>query len=188
VIGPVGPVGALGVLGPIGAHGYKADENGEYRDVLGNIQMTYNVPYDTTTNRSFDLYQNYGANYAQSHILDTSFMVQDDLCNSPKQTSRYTFISAYNQIVSVVVVPTNQNSVLLLTLTNNLGVIIATSTMTADTVNFMLFTSHLNETYTVTVTTTHNAPSTEYRLFVTGSYSYLNQNNMVGTYILTSLN
>ncbi len=186
-IGPIGAVGALGALGPVGAHGYKANANGEYENSVGETMLTYTVLYNATSNRVFDLYQNYQAVYAQSKMLDTSFMVQDDLINSPKKVSQYNFSSSQQQIVSILVVPLHENSIFDLTLSNKLGVTIATST-SKDYINFILYTAQANEAYTVTVTAARDSPTTEYRLFVTGSYTYLNLNNMVGTYIGTSLN
>eukprot|EP01034_Spumella_vulgaris_P023596 gene23596-29832_t len=191
-VGPLGAVGALGALGPIGAHGYKINSNGEYVTKTGAVVLTYTVPYDATTSRVFDLYQNYNAAFAQSHQLDTSFMTQDDLANSPKSVSSFNFTSSIQQIVSVLVVPGYADGVFaLLTLLNGDGNVIATSD-SKDSINFIMFTSQVNEKYTVRVSSVSVMPrealTSQYRLFVTGSTHYLNQNNLIGTYIGASKN
>lgn len=86
-LGPVGPLGALGPLGPlgpVGAHGYLADDDGNWTtdgdchhdDEVG-ICRTVDVPWKTGQKRTYELFERYGEAFAVAMPdNDTSFMVQ----------------------------------------------------------------------------------------------------------------
>ena len=126
-IGPLGAVGALGALGPIGATGYVRNRNGQYVDSANTIHTSYDVPYNTSFTRSFDLYEQYNVSYALSSssvgaanpkvmsILNSSFFVEDDCCAHRNHMNdcipwgytihNYTIESTVDQIITIVVVP-----------------------------------------------------------------------------------
>ena len=143
------------------------------------------MPFNSTYSRTFDLYQNYVPSYAQAHVLDTSFMVEDDLYSAPSETAKYAFKSSQDQVVHVLVVPVYQIGVFQFKVTDSNGNTVVTANSLAY-INFATFTSHAGQTYTVTVSTQSCSGATQYRLFVTGSYEYLNMENFSGSYIHSS--
>ncbi|KAH3759253.1 hypothetical protein Pelo_8981 [Pelomyxa schiedti] len=107
--GPTGPLGPLGPLGPVGAHGYLANQNGQYVDVDGNVHRTIDAPYNETYNRTFELYEFYTQPFAASFKdQDTSFMVEGTYDSSHPERSTYPFTSKQEQVVIITVVPINQ--------------------------------------------------------------------------------
>lgn len=186
ILGPTGPLGAvgpLGPLGPIGATGYTTNANGSFVDSDNQVVTQVSVPYDPTTSRVFDLYENYTQSYAESSTTnDTSFMVIGNLGAS--SSNSYTINSGQDQIVSVLVVPnsTTVTNIMFVGVYNSDGSLIALSNSLLY-VNYVMFTAMANTAYTVKITQYADNLSSAYRLFVTGSYSYLNEYYINGNYI-----
>lgn len=108
--GPLGPLGPLGALGPIGAHGYQADDDGQWlagEDGChheGSVCRSVDVPWDEAEVRSYPLFEHYGEGFAKAMPdNDTSFMVTGAIDDDT--TDAYAFTSATAQSVIVTVVP-----------------------------------------------------------------------------------
>lgn len=110
-LGPVGPLGALGPLGPlgpVGAHGYAADDDGNWRsddachhDAPERICRTVDVQWKTGETRTWELFESYREAFAQAMPdNDTSFMVEAVL--DADEVDVYPFTSAQLQTVTVV--------------------------------------------------------------------------------------
>jgi hypothetical protein len=123
VLGPLGPLGALGPLGPlgpIGAHGYKADDDGNYRDKDGNIVRAVDVPY-AGGKRSYDLFEDYSKEQAEKmKDNDTSFMVHGSL-DRDKEVDTFPFEAKSAQNVTVLLVPQEQLDAFELTVRDDSG-------------------------------------------------------------------
>ena len=110
-LGPAGPLGALGPLGPlgpVGAHGYEADDDGQWlpedgecvhsdeRDVCRHVV----VPWNDEESRTYELFEHYEAEFAASMTdNDTSFMVTGELSEGASES--FAFTSAQTQLVTV---------------------------------------------------------------------------------------
>lgn len=112
-IGPLGALGPLGPLGPVGAHGYVANDAGEWipgddetRCVHSDekdVCRTVEVPWSDSEKRSYGLFENYEESFAQTmDDNDTSFMVIGSIDDD--ELDSYAFTSADRQIVTVAVV------------------------------------------------------------------------------------
>lgn len=182
-IGPLGAVGPLGALGPNGATGYTTNESGAYINTSSEVVRSISVPYNSSTNRTFDLYENYTQAYAtQMPDNDTSFMVVGNLGNNT--INSYTITSAQDQIVSALVVPnsTIDTDIIYVGIYTTDGKLIALSNSNLY-INYVMFTASANTSYIVKVTAAEDTISTAYRLYVTGSYDYLNEYYIQGDYI-----
>jgi hypothetical protein len=103
-LGPLGPLGALGPLGPVGAHGLTASDSGEYVDDGGDVIRTVKVPWEGSETRTYELYENYTAEQAQSMTdNDTSFMVSSR--GRRGEAQEFSMRSREAQRVTIVVVP-----------------------------------------------------------------------------------
>ena len=184
VLGPIGPLGAVGALGPLGplANLFKANKNGEFLDEKGNVETTVSVAYNSSLYRQFDLFENYLPSFAQSNVLDTSFMVQDDLLNYRSKSATFLFTSSQNQFVHLLAVPLFRSGVFRIDLRDQSGKTIISS-KSDKFVNFILFSAHKNQTYRVTISSSPFSFSSSFRLFVTGSYDYLDSYNFIADYI-----
>lgn len=182
-IGPLGAVGPLGALGPNGATGYTTNGSGAYVNVAESVIRSVSVPYNSTSNRTFDLYENYTQSYAtQMPNNDTSFMVVGSLGGN--SSNSYTITSSQNQIVSALVVPnyTLGTNIMYVGIYTTSGKLIALSNSNSY-INYVMFTATAGTSYIVKVTGYSLNISNAYRLYVTGSYSYLNEYYIQGNYI-----
>ncbi len=188
-VGPLGPLGALGVLGPlgpIGAHGYAANSNGEY---INNNQVarTYDIDFDGNGNtRTYELYEKYPENYAEAKAdNDTSFMVEGT-SSSYSDIDTYSFTSAVDQIVTIVVVPEKQLDDFDLTITdaneNNIAV-----SNTGTFIDWVQIEVPAGTTLKAKIKCYYSGHylSSTYRLYVTGSTKNINQNEITGNHIST---
>lgn len=185
-IGPLGAVGALGPLGPIGATGLVRNPlTGEFVNGSGSVIRSLNVPYSANSNRSFDVYENYTQSFAaQMTNNDTSFMVEGSL--GFNASNSYTINSSQDQIVTVLAVPdtTVTSDIIYVGVYTTAGKLIALSNSNSY-INYVEFTAPKGS-YVVKITKNPYSLSPLYRLYVTGSYSYLNQYYIQGNYIKTT--
>lgn len=183
-IGPLGAVGPLGPLGPIGATGLTSlPATGQFVNASSQVVRSVSVPYNATTSRSFDVYENYAQSYAtQMPDNDTSFMVVGSL--GLNSSNSYTINSSQNQIVTVLVVPnsTLMTNIMYVSLYNTTGKLIAQSNSNSY-INYIEFTAPANASYVVKISQASTSLSSAYSLYVTGSYSYLNKYYIQGNYI-----
>lgn len=182
-IGPLGAVGALGALGPNGATGYAVNESGAYVDSSNQVVRSVSVPYNSSSSRTFDLYENYTQAYAtQMPDNDTSFMVVGSL--GLNSSNSYTITSSQDQIVSALVVPdsTIDTNIMYVGVYTTDGQLIALSNSDLY-INYVMFTASANTSYVVKITASPDTISNAYRLYVTGSYDYLNEYYIQGDYI-----
>ncbi|AIT09299.1 hypothetical protein LO80_04495 [Candidatus Francisella endociliophora] len=179
-VGPFGPVGALGPLGPIGAHGYSRDEQGNYTDKDGHIVTKIDVPFDSDSKRSFDLYELYKAEYAASKKdLDTSFVTLGNL--KENYSDDYVINNDEKQVVTILVIPEQLFNYFDIQLYSSNGNLIAESN-SRKYINFIQFLAPKDTNYTIKITSPDK--SDKYALYVTGSTKYLNKYNISGDYIL----
>ena len=102
-VGPLGPLGALGPLGPVGAHGFAADEAGNYLDDGGEVVRSVEVPWDDEETRGYELFEQYEEEYALSlEDNDTSFMVSGSAWS---EADEFQLSSSSAQFVTIAVVP-----------------------------------------------------------------------------------
>lgn len=189
-IGPLGALGPLGPLGPIGAHGYKTNSHGEYMNngqVVRNCTVWYNSA--RTVQRTYELYENYTEDFAKNMSdNDTSFMVEGT-DNAFDRIDSYTFTSAQDQLVTLVVVNTNLAWVgddYDIVVTDQNGNVLITSNGYANRVEWIQLKVPAGTTLNVEVKLVSPlAPLlfTSYRLFVTGSTQYLNMTEISGDHI-----
>ncbi len=115
VLGPAGPLGALGPLGPlgpVGAHGYVANDNGEWtpgddgpecahsdeRDICRTVVVDWN----DSTKREYELLEHYDEDFAAAKTdNDASFMVTGEL--KVGDSDAYPFTTQRTQLVTVMV-------------------------------------------------------------------------------------
>lgn len=103
-IGPLGDKGPLGPLGPLGAHGFLADEDGNYTN-NGSIVRTISVLFNATLNRTYELYEFYTTQGAQcANPPDTSFMARGSL-DAVDDVDYFPLQSSSDQLVSVALTP-----------------------------------------------------------------------------------
>eukprot|EP01124_Arcella_intermedia_P033611 TRINITY_DN8100_c0_g1_i1.p1 TRINITY_DN8100_c0_g1~~TRINITY_DN8100_c0_g1_i1.p1 ORF type:complete len:351 (+),score=35.11 TRINITY_DN8100_c0_g1_i1:41-1093(+) len=187
VLGPTGPLGALGPLGPlgpIGAHGFPRDTKGNYVS-SGVTKRTVSVPYDGTVNRQFELFENYDQQHAYSLTNnDCSFMVQGtwSYLDTPKS---YAFTSNYDQFVTILVVPTLQMYAFDFTVkvTKPGGTAVSISSSSFSYMDHVVVKVPQMTTFEVKVTSGSIFQLYgEYRIFVVGSTSYVNQYDILGPY------
>ncbi|MGA9524621.1 MAG: hypothetical protein WBV82_24400 [Myxococcaceae bacterium] len=112
-LGPVGPLGALGPLGPlgpVGAHGFDANEHGDYLNAGGEIQRTIDVQWNLGERRTHELVENYSAERARTlgESNDTSFMVEGKIAKT-SGADTFRFRSNADQFVTVAVLPEKAN-------------------------------------------------------------------------------
>jgi len=176
-IGPLGPLGLLGPLGPIGAHGYRRNSGGDFVDKNGRIVTSVTIPYNSTSERSYPLFEYYSSTHAkelsQQGLLDTSFMVEGDVVISTR-IDEYSFTSNdYPQYISVVVTPGYSLDNFNLTLIND-DTVITYSALTTF-VNWIQVYVQEKTTFTVKVSLAYTAQflTHPYRLFVVGSTSFI---------------
>jgi len=185
-LGTISSYGPLGILGPVGAHGYKANTNGEYLDKNDKVVRSVEVSYDGVNARKFDLYENYKEAYAKNKLdNDTSFMVDGSL-SLANTADIYRLTSADDQIVSLLAIPTQTmmySNIMYISLYDQYGNLLASST-SKQLINFIQFTAHRNQQYQVKITGYSLNVTNMYRLFVTGSYHYLNLYNENGPQLI----
>lgn len=186
ILGPIGPLGAVGALGPLGTIGatglVRNPLTGQFVNGTGSVVRSLSVPYTTTTNRNFDVYENYVQSFAmQMPDNDTSFMVEGSL--GFNSSNSYTINSSQDQIVTVLAVPdtTLMSDIIYVGVYTTTGKLIALSNSNAY-INYVEFTAPKGS-YIVKITKSAYSLSPLYRLYVTGSYSYLNQYYIKGNYI-----
>lgn len=186
ILGPVGPLGAVGALGPLGTIGatglVRNPLTGQFVNGVGSVVRSLNVPYSNTSNRNFDVYENYVQSFAmQMPDNDTSFMVEGSL--GFNSSNSYTINSSQDQIVTVLAVPdtTLMSDIIYVGVYSNNGKLIALSNSNSY-INYVEFTAPKGS-YIVKITKSAYSLSPLYRLYVTGSYSYLNQYYIKGNYI-----
>jgi len=176
ILGPLGPLGALGPLGPlgpVGAHGYAVNGNGQYTH-NSKVITEISVPYDTTHNRTFPLYERYAHSFARSNRLDTSFLLQDVIYNaSQPEDHSYSIFSEVQQFVSFLLVP---SSLLPIDYWWKISVIDDRGKVVADGLEYVPWVVVKLEAGTsVRVQVEGGDTGSAYRLFVTGSTRYFNQ-------------
>jgi hypothetical protein len=184
--GPLGAVGALGPLGTIGATGLvRNSATGQFTNTSGNVVRSLSVPYNSKTSRTFDVYENYTQSFATQMVdNDTSFMVEGSL--GFNASNSYTINSSQNQIVTVLTVPdtTLMSDIIYVGVYTTSGKLIALSNSDSY-INYVEFTAPKGS-YVVKITKSALSLSSVYRLYVTGSYTYLNQSYIKGAYIKTA--
>ena len=183
--GPLGAVGALGPLGTIGATGLVRNSSGQFINTSGNVVRSLSVPYNGNTSRTFDVYENYTQSFAtQMNDNDTSFMVEGSL--GYNTSNSYTINSSQDQIVTVLTVPdtTLMSDIIYVGVYTTSGKLIALSNSDSY-INYVEFTAPKGS-YVVKITKSALSLSSVYRLYVTGSYTYLNQSYIKGNYIKTA--
>lgn len=190
-LGPISQLGALGPLGPLGptgAHGYLKNSNGQYTDdgqVVRDVTMWYNDAH--TVQRTYELYENYTESFAKSMTdNDTSFMVEG-MANAFDRTDTYTFTSAQDQVVTLLVLNSNTADVYLsndfdLTVTDEAGNQLITSALSGNWSDWIQMKVPANTTLKVQVKLATPVPVLfpGYRLFVTGSTQYVNKTEITG--------
>ena len=185
-VGPMGALGALGPLGPVGSHGYTTNANGQYLSgttVKRSVTMWYNAAQ--TISRTYDLYENYTESFAKSMTNnDTSFMVHG-VSSSYSDEDVYTFKSAVNQVVTIVVVNEKELDDFDLTILNSSNTVIATSDEGRYFVDWVQLKVPANTTIKAKVKLYWSGHylSSSYRLYVTGSTQYANQTEITGNHI-----
>ena len=184
-IGPLGAVGPLGALGPIGATGLtRVESTGEMINGSNQVVHQISVPYDSSTSRTFNVYNNYVQSYAEQMIDNgTSFMVEGNL--GANSSNSYTINNAENQIVTVLIVPnsTVDSDIIYIGVYDTSGNLLALSNSDLY-INYVEFTAIANTSYIVQIITKATSSlSGEYNLYVTGSYDYLNEYYITGSYI-----
>ena len=111
-IGPLGALGPLGPLGPVGAHGYAADDDGQWRPEDGecahsdekDVCRTVVVSFDGEEKREYELFENYDEDFAQRmEDNDTSFMVEGTIASPDAEVDVYDFTSNETQMVTLLV-------------------------------------------------------------------------------------
>ncbi|CAD8045104.1 unnamed protein product [Paramecium primaurelia] len=182
-LGPLGPLGALGPLGPIGDHGYSVDLNGNY--VNGTkVVKTVTIDYDGSSTRTYPLYEFYQSYYAKTILLDTSFLVESDVCQSD---DTYQIGSLpFNQIVTFVLTPLLGLDSYSLILQDQFGKVIAQSNVD-NYIQTIQLNVKMNTKLTIIVHPIYLSTTIgSYRLFVTGSTQYITQYNISGNHILSN--
>lgn len=183
--GPLGAVGALGPLGTIGATGLvRNPSTGQFTNTAGNVVRSLSVPYNSNSSRIFDVYENYTQSFATQMVdNDTSFMVEGSL--GYNTSNSYTINSSQDQIVTVLAVPdtTLMSDIIYVGVYTTSGKLIALSNSDSY-INYVEFTAPKGS-YVVKITKSALSLSSVYRLYVTGSYTYLNQSYIKGNYIKT---
>jgi hypothetical protein len=189
ILGATGPLGAVGALGPLGTIGstglLRNGVTGQFTNTSGNVVRTLSVPYNSNTSRLFDVYENYAQNFAsQMPDNDTSFMVEGNL--GYNASNSYTINSSQDQIVTVLAVPdtTIMSDIIYVGVYTTSGKLIALSNSNSY-INYVEFTAPKGS-YVVKITKSALSLSSVYRLYVTGSYTYLNQYYIHGGYIKTA--
>eukprot|EP01125_Pyxidicula_operculata_P021558 TRINITY_DN8354_c0_g1_i1.p1 TRINITY_DN8354_c0_g1~~TRINITY_DN8354_c0_g1_i1.p1 ORF type:complete len:348 (+),score=52.68 TRINITY_DN8354_c0_g1_i1:25-1068(+) len=185
VLGPLGPLGAvgpLGPLGPIGAHGYTQDSYGQYVDGAGNVQRSVVVPFDKSTSRTYSLYEEYDQDFAAAKTdNDCSFYVEGVWKRGEDSRNTFTF-TCNNEYVTVLVVP--------LMLADDFDLLVTSPTTmkgsTSTYVDWAHFKVKAKQPITVKVNlgASANFLQSTYRLYVTGSTSYLNQRDITGNHLV----
>ena len=111
-IGPLGALGPLGPLGPVGAHGYTANDDGQWIPEDGeckhsdekDVCRTVVVSFDGEESREYELFENYDEDFAQRmDDNDTSFMVQGTIPSPDEEVDVYEFTSNETQMVTLLV-------------------------------------------------------------------------------------
>ncbi len=190
VVGPIGPLGALGPLGPlgpVGAHGYAQNSDGEYvhnGDVQRDITINYNAAGDQ---RTYELFEKYYEAFAEAKVdNDTSFMVIGE-SETYEDVDTYSFTSAHDQIVTVLLVPEKELDDFDISLKKADGTLIERSDVKRTYMEWIQFKAKAGASFKVEVDcydSAHSGTST-YRLIVVGSTQYLNQTNIRGDHIGT---
>lgn len=105
-VGPLGALGPLGPLGPVGAHGYLADDDGQYVDeacdgVCRSVKVEWTAGGEA---REWPLFEHYPAKVAQAlPDNDTSFMVSGDVEEGAPE--HFDFTSDSSQWITVALIP-----------------------------------------------------------------------------------
>lgn len=194
-LGPIsqlGALGPLGPLGPIGAHGYLRNSNGQYTDE-GNVVRDVTMWFDEahTTQRTYELYENYTESYAKSMTdNDTSFMVAGT-ATTLDRTDTYTFTSNEEQLVTILVANSNVADTFLtndfdLTITDEHGNSLITSRLSGTWAEWIQMKVPANTTLKAEVKLATPFPIVlpySYRLFITGSTQYVNKTEITGDHI-----
>ncbi|KAL4497775.1 hypothetical protein ABPG72_000530 [Tetrahymena utriculariae] len=107
LLGPLGALGLLGPLGPIGAHGFMADNNGQYINKIGQVQKEIIVQYDDQTSRKYELFEVYQSSFAKSYsdVLDTSFMIEGSFELFGSQKDQFILTSNSDQFIIINLIP-----------------------------------------------------------------------------------
>uniref|UniRef100_A0A6B2L996 Uncharacterized protein n=1 Tax=Arcella intermedia TaxID=1963864 RepID=A0A6B2L996_9EUKA len=190
ILGPVGPLGALGPLGPlgpIGAHGYSRDSNGNYISG-GSIQRQVTVPYNSTTSRVFDLYEQYEQSYAYKLTNnDCSFFVHGTWYYGDVPNV-YNWTSQQEQFVSVLLTPIYQLNDFDFTLTiyEHSGSVVQVSSSSTLWIDHVIVKVPAQSRMHIKIVSPNIFQVYgEYRLYVTGSTSYIDLFDIVGSYQTT---
>jgi hypothetical protein len=178
VLGPLGPLGALGPLGPlgpVGAHGYKADEDGNYRDPSGKIVRSVDVPYHDGK-RTYPLVENYTEDAAKKkRNNDTSFMVSGSI-GGAQEVDSYSFTAAESEYVTVTLVPEKQLDAFDLTIVDGDGKVLFQS-QSSQSVDWAQLRVKAGTKLKAQVRLKQHSHflSPTYRLIVTGSTQYIKE-------------
>ena len=184
-IGPLGALGPLGPLGPVGAHGYSTNSNGEYVDngqVIRSITMWFDSAQ--TIQRTYELYEKYSESFAENKTdNDTSFMVEGT-SSSYSDVDTYSFTSASNQVVTIVLVPEYQLDDFDLTITDSSNNTISVSNESVF-IDWVQLKVPANTTIKAKVECYWSGHylSSDYRLYVTGSTVNLNKTEIQGDHV-----
>lgn len=181
-------IGPLGPLGRIGAHGYARNQNGQYVTKGGKIMRTVSVPYSSTVNRTFSLYEEYAHRFAltSKSSLDTSWYVHGVRYNDTNEDLHtYTFTSTEEQFIYIVVVPYTLIGwafppTFKLTVTAGHGPIVSDAATYIQWV--VVKVDGGNTKIKVQVEGDAIAETMAYSLFVTGSTGYFPKTDIIGEY------
>lgn len=185
VLGPLGPLGALGPLGPlgpVGAHGYATASDGRYLNG-GSEVRTVTVDYEDSY-RTYELVEKYTESYAKSKTNnDTSFMVEGYIAWPYSETDTFTFTSAYEQYVTIVLTPQYQLDDFDLVITDQYNNVLATSN-TGNLIDWVQIKVPANTKLKAKVNLygSWHYYSKNYRLIVTGSTPYFNSTDITGNH------
>eukprot|EP01100_Stratorugosa_tubuloviscum_P010196 TRINITY_DN4354_c0_g1_i1.p1 TRINITY_DN4354_c0_g1~~TRINITY_DN4354_c0_g1_i1.p1 ORF type:complete len:350 (+),score=166.02 TRINITY_DN4354_c0_g1_i1:73-1122(+) len=185
-LGPVavlGAAGALGPLGPIGAHGFGTDLNGQYYR-NDQIQRTYDAPYTQSVNRTFELFEKYSQNFANSmQDNDVSFLVEAIWAgNDNSENDSYIINVKQKQFLTILLVPTYQldNFNLILYASDKKTVIAKSeSSIFIDWIHIRV-PANTRLFIQVVLSVSYQSFDKSYRLYVSGSTPYFQQTDILG--------
>jgi len=179
VLGPLGP------LGPIGAHGYHNDSNGQYLDNSGNVVRTFDAPYDTSSKRTWELYEYYTQKFAISFGQnDCSFLVEGIAGEYGDNGDTYSFTSYYDQYVTILLVPLKQLDDFDMEISiNGNGLINSNTTLFIEWAQIRV-PKNTKITAKVVLSSSGHMLQKDYRLYVTGSSQWFDATNIKGAHII----
>lgn len=173
----------MGPLGPVGAHGYKADENGNYIN-NDEIVRTIEVEFDNGLYRTFELYEMYSEYAAKCLVYpDSSYFVLGSISDFGEKDT-YPVLSKEDQFVTIVVVPDFDTDSFGIAVYDTLRNLIASSeTKTYINTIQLMVPANFQIHVTVELKSSWQPFVSSYRLYVTGSLENLNQHNISGDHI-----